>query len=154
MSRSSQVGSTWLIVWCSTMFSTVFQLYHGGQYTYPCLPGVLLTCATHSILSKLMAAFKHNHCRNNGQPWGRNESCRNDYHQSSERILAKPGIKPVLESCILPTKLWSSTKTRNTVRKSYFYFRQYKSFKNTVGKGEIARNVTSNIPFPTVFSTG
>ena len=26
------------------------------------------------------------------------ESCRNDYHQSAERILAEPGIEPVI-SC-------------------------------------------------------
>ena len=28
------------------------------------------------------------------QQWDRNESCRNDYYQSSERILAEPGIEP------------------------------------------------------------
>ena len=33
-------------------------------------------------------------CRNNGQRWERNEFCRNDYHRSSERVLAEPGIEP------------------------------------------------------------
>ena len=47
-----------------------------------------------TILFKPLAAFPHNHCRNNGQRWERNESCRNDYHQFSERILAEPGIEP------------------------------------------------------------
>ena len=42
-----------------------------------------------------LAAFPHNHCQNNGQWWERNESCRIDWHQSLERILAEQGIKPV-----------------------------------------------------------
>ena len=87
--------SDWLIVWCLTPFSTVFQLYQGGQYTYPCFLGFFLTSTSHNILSKPMTAFPHNHCWNNWQQWKRNESCCNDYHQSLERILAKPGIEPV-----------------------------------------------------------
>ena len=82
----------------STMFKwewlIVFQLLHGGQCTYPCFPGVLLTSTPHNTFSKSLAALPHNHCRNNGQQWERNESCRNDYHQSSERILAEPAIEP------------------------------------------------------------
>ena len=55
-----------------------------------------LTSTRHNILSKPLAAFPQNHCRNDGQPWERNESCRNDYlhYQSSERILVEPGIEP------------------------------------------------------------
>ena len=48
-----------LIEWCLTPFSTVFQLYFGGQCTYPCFPGVLLTSASHDIPSKPLAAFPH-----------------------------------------------------------------------------------------------
>ena len=54
--------------------------------------GVLLTSALHNILCKPLAAFLHNHCWNIWQRWKRNESCCNDYHQSSERILAEQGI--------------------------------------------------------------
>ena len=53
-----------------------------------------LTSATHNFLFKSLGASPHNHCQNNRQRWDRNESCRNDYHQSLERILAEPGIKP------------------------------------------------------------
>ena len=83
-----------LIVWCLMTLSTVFHLYCGSQCTYPCFPVVLLTSTTHNILSKLLAAFPHDHSQNNGQQWDKNKFCRNDYHQSSERILAEPGIKP------------------------------------------------------------
>ena len=40
---------------------------------------------------KPMATFPHNHCQNIRQRRQRNESCRNDYHQSTDRILAEPG---------------------------------------------------------------
>ena len=50
--------------------STVFQLYRCGQCTYPCFPEILLTSTPHIILSKPLAAFLHNHCRNNRQRWG------------------------------------------------------------------------------------
>ena len=46
------------------------------------------------ILSKPLATFPQNHCRNNGQWWERSESCGNDYHQSSEKILYKLGVEP------------------------------------------------------------
>ena len=74
----------WLIVWCLTTFSTVFQLYCGGQCTYSCFPRILLTSTPHNILSKPLANFPHNHCRNKGQRREKNESCCNEYHQSSE----------------------------------------------------------------------
>ena len=48
-------------------FSTLFQLCMGGPCAYPCFPGVLLTSISHNILSKPLAAFPHNHRRNNGQ---------------------------------------------------------------------------------------
>ena len=51
-----------LIVWCLTQCSTVFQLHRSSLCTYPCFAGVLLTSTSHSILSKPVAAFPHNHC--------------------------------------------------------------------------------------------
>ena len=58
----------WLIEWCLMLSSTVFQLYHGDQCTYPCFPEFFWP-VLHNILSKPLAAFPHNHCRNNGQRW-------------------------------------------------------------------------------------
>ena len=101
-----------LIVQCLLPFSTVIQLYCSGQYTYPCFPGTFFTNTLHNILSKPLAAFPHNHLRDNGQREERNESCCNDYHQSSESFGRAQGLDqqpPVLKSCILPTKLWGST---------------------------------------------
>ena len=59
--------SNWLIEWCLTPFSTVFQLHRSGQCTYPCFRGALLTSTPHNILSKPLAAFPH--CRNNRHQW-------------------------------------------------------------------------------------
>ena len=82
--------SDWLV------FSSLFQFYRGGLCTYQCFHGIILTGTSHNILSKPLAAFPLNHHRNNGLGWQRNESCCNDYYQSSEMIglLAEPGIEP------------------------------------------------------------
>ena len=48
------------------------------------------------------------HCRNNGQRWERNESCGNDYYQSSEKIFAEPGIEPgIFYSQVLLATVWA-----------------------------------------------
>ena len=89
------IQNKWLIDWMVfNAVSSVFQLYHGGQCTYPSFSGVLLTSTPHNILSMPLAAFQYNHCRNNRQRWESNDFCHNDYHQSSERILAKLGVEP------------------------------------------------------------
>ena len=46
-----------------------------------------LTSTLHNNLSKPMAAFPQNRYRNNRQWWERNESCFNEYHKSTERVL-------------------------------------------------------------------
>jgi hypothetical protein len=61
--------------WLGGVNNRLLHLHHGGQCTYPCFPGVLLTSTPHNILSKPLAAFPHNHYRNNGQRLERNESC-------------------------------------------------------------------------------
>ena len=83
----------WLILWCLMQFSPVFQLHRGGHCTYPCL-SCTSTSTPHNILPKPLATFPHNHYQNNAQWWERNELCCNDSHQSLQRILAEPGIKP------------------------------------------------------------
>ena len=90
----------WLIVLCLPPFPTAFQLYQGGQRTYPCFPEVLLTSSLHDIPSEPLAAFPHNHCPNNGLSWESNEICSNEYHQSSEKILAEPGDRTQLSKGI------------------------------------------------------
>ena len=60
--------------------------YPHNILSYACFPGVHLT----RTLSKPLDAFPYNQCRTNGQQRERNESHHNDYHQSSERILAEP----------------------------------------------------------------
>ena len=62
----------WLFIWGLTPFSTLFQLYHGGQCTNPCFPRILLNSTPHNILSKPLASFPHYHCCNNGQRWEMN----------------------------------------------------------------------------------
>ena len=97
------VGKGELIVWCFTSFTTVFRLYCGSQSTYPCFPGVLLTSTLHNILSKPLAAFPHNHCRNN-------ELKREEWSCPSsilERILADPGIEPATCTQVLYATDWT-----------------------------------------------
>ena len=50
-----------LIVWCLTLFTTVFRLYCGGQCTYLCFPGVLQTILfpSHWLLSHITILGKN-----------------------------------------------------------------------------------------------
>ena len=90
--------------------SAVFQLHLGDQCTCPCFPGVLLISTPHNILPKPLATFPHNHCLNNGQRWETNESRLNDYHQSSEAIMAEKGDRTSdLKPFTLLTEPWGST---------------------------------------------
>ena len=93
----SLFSSRFLMIVDCIMFnpvSTVLQSYHHSQCTYPCFPGFLITSTLLNSPSKPLVAFPRNHCQNNRQRCERNESCRNNYHQSSERILTDPGIEP------------------------------------------------------------
>ena len=71
--------------------STLFQLNRSGQCMLPCFPEVWFTSSRYGVLFKPMAAFPYNYCQSNGQ---KSESCHNDYHQSSKKILTESGMEP------------------------------------------------------------
>ena len=56
-SFSHNVFKSCLLLMCQNEYLWSKGLYHGGQCTYPCFPGILLTVTPHSILSKPLAAF-------------------------------------------------------------------------------------------------
>ena len=66
-----------------------------GQYTYPCFHGVLLTTNSTKYSFKDAGCFPTE--TSSSKQWtavrDRNEFCRNDYHQSSEWILAEPEVR-------------------------------------------------------------
>ena len=87
------------------LFSTVFQLYHGGQCTCLWFPGVLLTSTVHNIISKPRAAFPNNHCRNNER--GMNPVAMTIINPRKEYWPSQGSDqRPVLKSAVLPTDLW------------------------------------------------
>ena len=64
------------------------------------------TSTPNNFLSKPLAVFQHNNCRNNGQRSERNESCHNDDHQSAiDNSLGLNQPHPVLRSTMLPMAL-------------------------------------------------
>ena len=74
--------------------------------------------------------FPHNHYRNNGHRWERNDICRNDYHHSSERILVETVIEPATScSQVGYTSDWAiglgspllSAKRHTRVKQSHLY---------------------------------
>ena len=100
-----------MIVWCLMPFSTVFPLYHGGQLTYPCFPGVLLTSTLHYILSKPLATFPLNHCRTTDSgKRGMNPVAMTIINRRREYWPNRGSNQrpPVLKSTTLPTELWGS----------------------------------------------
>ena len=106
-----------LIVRCSTPFATVFQLYRGGQCTYPSFSGVLFSTSTpHSILSKPSAGFPHNHCRNCGER-GTNSVAMTIINPWKEYWPSWGSNQrpPVLKFATLPTELWGSTRKMKIV---------------------------------------
>ena len=89
-------------------YSTVFQLYRRGQFTYPCFPGVLLTSTQHKNLSKPVGSFPRNHWRNDER--GINPVAMTVI-SSQRKYLPRRGSNqppPVLKSATLPTGLRGS----------------------------------------------
>ena len=97
----------------SAVFLTVFQLYRGGQCTYPCFHGDLLTSTPHNIL------LSH---------WLLSHIAIVEIMDSGERVITPVAMTiinpwkeywpsqgsnespPILKSCALPTELWGSAK--------------------------------------------
>ena len=97
-----------LFVRCFVLFQHVFNYITVASAPIHAFLEFFFTSTLHNILSKLLLAFPHCHRRSNGQEWEENGSYSNDYHQSSERLLAEPGLNrrpPVLKFCVLPTEL-------------------------------------------------
>ena len=86
-----------MIEWCLTAFSTVFQLYHGGQCTYTCFPRVLLTSTPHNILSIFPSHRLLSH------------KTIVETTDSSERGM-NPVTMPIITSHSLLKKIWEKKK--------------------------------------------
>ena len=106
-------------------------------FTYQCFPGVLSTSTLHIFLTKPLAAFPHNHCRNNER--GMNPVAMNPVNERGNDPVAMTIINPwkeycrglnqrppVLKSATLPTDLWGSAQlighNEEYVDCSYFLF--------------------------------
>ena len=92
-------------------FFTVFQIYRGGQCSYRCFPGLLLTNTGHNIVSKPLTAFPHNYCPNNGRgERGMNPVAISIINPPKEYWPSWGSNQrpPVLKSATLLTELWGS----------------------------------------------
>ena len=88
-----------LIVCCLNAVFNIISVISRNPKHLSMLHGVLLSGALRIVLLKPMPAFPHNHCRNNRLRREKNRFCSNYYHQSSKRILAKPGIDQETSCC-------------------------------------------------------
>ena len=91
--------------------STVIHLYHGGQCTYPCFHGVLLSSTQHNILSKPLAAFHITivEITDSGER-GMNPVAMTIIHPRKEYWPSRGSNQRslVLKLATLPTELWGS----------------------------------------------
>ena len=68
----------------NAIFNSISVISQWPVHLFMLLQEILVTSTPNNILFKRLAAFQRNHCRINEQRWERNESCRHDYHKSSE----------------------------------------------------------------------
>ena len=66
-------------------YSTLFQLYFRGEYTYLCIPRVRFTSILHNILSKPLVAFLPITIVKTMLTGERNTSCQDEDHQPPEK---------------------------------------------------------------------
>ena len=105
------------IEWCLTPFSTIFQLFRGGQCTYPCFPGVLLTSIPHNIfpshwlLSRITIVETTERGERGMNPVAMTIINPRKEYWPSRRSNQRP---PVHKSTTLPTELWSSAGNKQS----------------------------------------
>ena len=160
-SNMSRLIDGWLIVWCLTPFSAVFELYHSSQCIYTCFRRVLVTnqCsalysfqATGCLPTKLMSE-QGTVVR---EEWILSQllksiPVRNIGRDRTSDLFSSPVCYQLrfwaqrLGLGILKAT-WSWTRKCGNMRFNsfpkhalVFTCLQYKSFENTGGKGEIAR---------------
>ena len=89
------------------------------------LSGVSVNSTPHSIFPNHLLLSHNNHRGNNGRCLERNESCSNDYHQSSVNKWSSRESNqesPVLMSCMLLSALWGLALTlKNTMLGTWVY---------------------------------
>ena len=89
--QTIRLCSRFNIIYCLTPFSTLFSNIAAASAPIHAFQEFFLPLLRTIFFSKILVAFPHNYCRNNGQRRERNESYGNNHHQSSERILAEHG---------------------------------------------------------------
>ena len=102
-----------LIVRCLTPFSKVFQLYHSGQCTYLCFPGVILTVfCTIFFPSLLLLSHITIVETKNKRERGMNPVTMTFINPQKEYWPSRgSNQQPVLKPTVLPTELWGSVTT-------------------------------------------
>ena len=142
-----------MIVWRSTSFSTLFQLYLGGKSTYPCFPGVLLTSTLTEEALENIVEIEENACNQHFASFSIMFSnlFRDKFHRLTQIRFRHEQFLPfppcfqktcAADTCKKKQALFGKglnsltlSQTISTPRKT--------ALKNIVGKGENAGNIFS-----------